>query len=68
MSEYLDIMNAHKTQCIMSNVTLEKIHAAKTDNVTSYDFELDNTAYFGDYVHLSPAGANVFTELLSKII
>ena len=67
MKEYLDIMNEHNTNCIMSSYTLQKIHADKSDNVTSYDFELDNLDYFGDYVHLTAAGSVAFTNILTQI-
>ncbi|MBQ7593104.1 MAG: hypothetical protein IJU48_01970 [Synergistaceae bacterium] len=67
MKEYLDIMNEYNTRCIMSNYTLEKIHAEKSDNVISYDFELDNLNYYGDYVHLSGLGNMLFTDILNHI-
>ena len=67
MKEYLDIMNEHNTNCIMSSYTLQKIHAEKSDNITSYDFELDNMDYYSDYVHLTPAGSVAFTNILTQI-
>ncbi len=67
MRKYLNIMNENNTKCIMAADTLMKIHAEKSNNITSYEFEHDNLNYFDDYVHLAPAGNVKFTELLVTI-
>ena len=46
------------------NLGMVGIHAEKSDNITSYDFELDNMDYYSDYVHLTPAGSVAFTNIL----
>lgn len=70
MKEYIDLIAVEKANIILTKETADYLEGKTTslNQIDMISFDVDNSVYFSDTMHLSSEGRKKYTELLIDFI